>query len=90
MFKRIFFCYIIYYHWLKDCKELAPKSVLLVLIGNKTDLEDQRVISKERGENLARENNMMLREIIDRLHNPNEDIKNFVINVIANAMTNRR
>ena len=48
--------------WLKDCKDLAPKTVLLVLVGNKTDLEDQRVISKERGENLAKENNMMFFE----------------------------
>jgi len=48
--------------WLKDCKELAPRTVLLVLVGNKSDLEDQRVISKERGENLAKENNMMFFE----------------------------
>ena len=48
--------------WLKDCKELAPRTVLLVLIGNKSDLEDQRVITKERGEYLAKENNMMFFE----------------------------
>ena len=48
--------------WLKDCKELAPRTVLLVLVGNKSDLEEQRVISKERGENLAKENNMMFFE----------------------------
>ena len=48
--------------WLNDCKELAPRTVLLVLIGNKTDLEEQRVISKERGEKLAKENNMIFFE----------------------------
>ena len=48
--------------WLKDCKELAPRTVLLILVGNKSDLEDQRVISKERGENLAKENSMMFFE----------------------------
>ena len=48
--------------WLKDCKELAPRTVLLVLIGNKTDLEDQRIITKERGEKLAKENNMIFIE----------------------------
>ena len=48
--------------WLKDCKELAPRTVLLVLVGNKSDLEDQRVITKERGEYLAKENNMMFFE----------------------------
>jgi len=29
------------YSWLKDCKELAPKSCHLVLVGNKLDLEDK-------------------------------------------------
>ena len=48
--------------WLKDCEDLAPKTVLLVLVGNKSDLEDQRVISKERGENLAKEKNMLFFE----------------------------
>ena len=48
--------------WIKDCKDLAPKTVLLVLIGNKTDLEEGRVIQKERGEELANENNMLFFE----------------------------
>ena len=48
--------------WIKDCKDLAPKTVQLILIGNKSDLEDQRVISKERGEQLASENNMLFFE----------------------------
>ena len=48
--------------WIKDCKDLAPKTVLLVLIGNKTDLEEERVIQKERGEELANENNMLFFE----------------------------
>ena len=48
--------------WIKDCKDLAPSTVLIALIGNKSDLEEQRVITKERGENLARENNMMFFE----------------------------
>ena len=48
--------------WIKDCKDLAPSTVLIALIGNKSDLEEQRVITKERGENLARENKMMFFE----------------------------
>ena len=55
--------------WLSDCKELAPNTVLLVLVGNKTDLEEQRVISKERGENLAKENNMLFFETSAKLGN---------------------
>ena len=48
--------------WIKDCKDLAPKTVQLILIRNKSDLEDQRVISKEKGEQLASENNMLFFE----------------------------
>ena len=48
--------------WIKDCKDLAPKTVQLVLIGNKSDLEEERAIQKERGEELARENNMLFFE----------------------------
>ena len=48
--------------WIKDCKDLAPKTVQMVLIGNKSDLEESRVITKERGEELARENRMMFFE----------------------------
>ena len=49
-------------NWIKDCKDLAPKNVLLVLVGNKSDLEEQRVISKEKGEDLAKGNNMLFFE----------------------------
>jgi len=48
--------------WINDCKNLAPKTVQLVLIGNKSDLEEQRVISRERGEELADENQMLFFE----------------------------
>ena len=49
-------------NWIKDCRDLAPRTVQLILIGNKSDLEDQRAISKEKGEELARENNMLFFE----------------------------
>ena len=48
--------------WINDCKNLAPKTVQLVLIGNKSDLEEKRVISRERGEELADENQMLFFE----------------------------
>ena len=51
--------------WLKDCEDLSPKTVLLVLVGNEGDLEDQRVISKERGEDLADGKNVLfLRRVL--------------------------
>lgn len=39
--------------WLKQIKENASKDVIIVLIGNKSDLESERLIPKEMGQELA-------------------------------------
>ena len=49
-------------NWLEDCKYLAPSKTLLVLIGNKIDIEEERKITKEMGEDFANENNMLFFE----------------------------
>ena len=48
--------------WIEDCKKQTPKTVLLVLIGNKLDLEKNREISYEEGESLALNNDMLFFE----------------------------
>ena len=40
-------------NWIKNAREDMRKNVPIYLIGNKIDLEDQRVITKENGENLS-------------------------------------
>ena len=40
-------------HWVEDCRNYMPKNVLIFLVGNKSDLEEQRKISKDEGEELA-------------------------------------
>ena len=49
-------------NWIKDCVNLAPKNILLVLIGNKSDLEENREVDYDLGKNLADENNMIFFE----------------------------
>ncbi|XP_063306512.1 ras-related protein Rab-10-like [Pelobates fuscus] len=39
--------------WMKDIKSKAGEDVEVVLLGNKCDKEDERKVSKERGEKLA-------------------------------------
>ena len=68
--------------WIKDCKDLAPKSVQLVLIGNKTDLEDKRAIIEQRGIELAKENNMLFFETSALNGNGVENAFNKTIEVI--------
>ena len=39
--------------WIEECTSFNNPNIHLVLVGNKNDLEDKRVINKERGEELA-------------------------------------
>ena len=39
--------------WAKNLKEIAGAECQIVLIGNKSDLIEQRTVAKEEGENLA-------------------------------------
>ena len=41
-------------NWIKECKRHASENVLIVLIGNKCDLNEKRQVTTEEGENLAK------------------------------------
>ena len=41
-------------NWIKKCKSNASENVLIVLIGNKCDLNEKRQVTTEEGENLAK------------------------------------
>ena len=41
--------------WVSDITAAADKKITLILIGNKNDLEDQRQVTKEMGEEKAKE-----------------------------------
>ena len=49
-------------NWIKDCINLAPSTVQLVLIGNKCDLEEKREVDYETGKNFASLHNMIFFE----------------------------
>merc|ERR1711971_960028 len=48
--------------WLRNIQEHANEDVEKMILGNKCDMEDKRVISKERGETIARENGIRFLE----------------------------
>ena len=48
--------------WINECKKIGPESILLVLIGNKNDLNESREISYKDGVNLAKKYNMLFFE----------------------------
>ena len=48
--------------WIEDCKNQSPKTILMVLVGNKCDLEDKRQVSYEEGKELADKNDFLFFE----------------------------
>ena len=39
--------------WIEDCKNQSPKTIFMVLVGNKSDLNDRRQVNTEEGQELA-------------------------------------
>ena len=48
--------------WLSDVKDNVVEGTFIILCGNKLDLNNKRVISKEEGEKFAKENNIAFAE----------------------------
>jgi len=48
--------------WMKECKDMCYKDILICLIGNKCDLEERRAVSTEDGKKFAEENNLLFFE----------------------------
>ena len=49
-------------NWIEDCKNSSPKTVFMVLIGNKCDLEKNREVSEEEGREFAEKYGMLFFE----------------------------
>ena len=49
-------------NWIQDCKNQSPKTIFMVLVGNKSDLNDKREVSYDDGKDLAEKNNMLFFE----------------------------
>jgi Ras-related protein Rab-2A len=48
--------------WIRDVRNLAPSDCVLVLFGNKLDLDAQRVITRDQGQDLAQRNGLLFFE----------------------------
>ena len=48
--------------WIEDCKNQSPKTIFIVLVGNKTDLEEKRQVSYNEGKEYATNNGMLFFE----------------------------
>ncbi|XP_063157596.1 ras-related protein Rab-2B isoform X1 [Candoia aspera] len=50
------------YSWLEDAQQHSSAHMVIMLIGNKSDLENRRAVQKEEGEAFAREHGMVFME----------------------------
>ena len=48
--------------WIDECKNYTNKNIVMVLVGNKTDLKEKRVVTTEEGKTFAEENGMQFFE----------------------------
>jgi len=48
--------------WLEDARQHANPNITIMLIGNKSDLESRRVVSREEGQRFAQENGLVFLE----------------------------
>ena len=62
--------------WLRNIDEHANEDVERMILGNKCDMEDRRVVSKERGEEIAREHNIKFLETSAKVRQ--SKVKNFI------------
>ena len=48
--------------WLEDARQNCSSSIVMMLIGNKSDLESRRAVTREEGEAFAREHGLIFKE----------------------------
>ena len=49
-------------NWIEDIRNQSPKTVLIILVGNKIDLEDKRAVSYDEGNEFAIKNGILFGE----------------------------
>lgn len=73
-------------YWMKEVDRLAAPDVCRLLVGNKSDLTDKRVVTKEEGEALANQHGVAFLETSAR-ENSNVDE---MFNAMARAMQKKQ
>jgi small GTP-binding protein len=78
--------------WLEEVKNNSTKSIVVILVGNKKDLETKRQVTYEEGENFARENGLIFLETSAKTAYNVEDAfnisaENIMKNIDSNKLT---
>lgn len=73
--------------WLMDIKQLSYDPVI-ILIGNKSDLHDRRMVSYEEGDNLAKQHNMLFFETSGKSNDVINDVFTKAAQTVMIKVTN--
>lgn len=60
--------------WLEDARQHANPNMTIMLVGNKSDLSHRRAVSKEEGEQFAKENGLLFLEASARTSQNVEEV----------------
>ena len=71
-----------------DLKNGSDKNIYIILVGNKNDLEEQRVITKEEGEDLAKKLNLGFCEVSAKTGDGIENVFQKLINEVHRIFKN--
>ena len=77
-------------NWMKDIEEVKGKNFPVVLIGNKADLENARIIKKEEGEELAKKYGKPFFETSCKNGNNIQEASIKIINIIIKKRKNKK
>ena len=72
--------------WIEDCRYNSPKTIFMVLVGNKSDLADKRQVSTEEGRELAEKYEMKFYETSAKIGENVNDIFYDSVDEIAKKM----
>ena len=72
--------------WIEDCRYNSPKTIFMVLVGNKSDLADKRQVSTEEGRELAEKYEMKFYETSAKIGENVHDIFYDSVDEIAKKM----
>ena len=76
-------------NWVEQCRRNGPSTISLVLVGNKEDLEEQRAITREEGEDFAQRNGMLFFETSAKTgKNIDEMFKNSIEDILKKIKEN--
>ena len=72
--------------WIEDCWSQSPKTITLILVGNKCDLDEERQVTFEEGEEFAKDNGMLFFEASAKTgHNIEQVFEQSAIEIVENC-----